>query len=94
MVEEKKLMVELLTALFPDSKIYLFGSRARKDYKESSDIDIAIDIGRKMTIQELSRAKNVLEGLNIPEKIDVVDMQSIPENLKTIILTEGIIWKG
>lgn len=93
MVEEKKLMIKLLYALFPESKIYLFGSRARGDHKEWSDIDIALDIGRQMTIKELTRAKNVLEALNIPEKIDVVDMHSIPENLKLVILKEGILWK-
>ena len=44
MVKEKDLIVGLLSVIFPDAKIYLFGSRARGDYKPESDIDLAIDL--------------------------------------------------
>jgi len=92
-VPEKDLIVKLLIALFPNAKIYLFGSRARGTYTERSDIDIAIDLGRKMEFSELGVAKNVLEGLNIPQKIDVVDMQhSITDSMKEQIAKEGIVW--
>lgn len=93
MITDQKKMIALLTALFPDAKIYLFGSRARGTFRETSDIDIAIDAGRRLSFLELAQARNVLESLYIPQKIDVVDMNAIPEEMKTIILKEGIVWK-
>lgn len=93
MVPEKETIIRLLTALFPETKIYLFGSRARGDYKPSSDIDIALDVGHKLPFLDLAKARNVLESLYIPQKIDIVDMHSIPESMKDIILKEGIAWK-
>jgi uncharacterized protein len=93
-VPQQETMIKLLTVLFPPAKIYLFGSRARGDYTERSDIDIAIDLGRQMEFSEVAQARGVLEGLNLPEKIDVVDMYSIPTAMKERILREGVLWKS
>lgn len=61
---------------------------------ERSDIDVAIDLGRKMELREIAKARGVLDGLNLPEKIDVVDMNSIPQDMKNFILKEGVLWKS
>jgi len=92
-IPEQDLIIKLLTSLFPRCSIYLFGSRARGTHTEQSDIDIALDLGRKMTAQELSRAKNVLNGLNLAQTIDIVDLHRISNDMKMIISREGIPWK-
>lgn len=94
MIKEKDLIIRVLEALFPSVKIYLFGSRAKGTNRPASDIDLAIDIGRQLTFLELARAKEVLQGLYIPEKIDVVDMHAIAQEFKETILKEGIVWKS
>ena len=93
-VPQQETMIQLLTVLFPSATIYLFGSRARGDHTDRSDIDIAIDLGRRMEIREIAKARGVLEGLNLPWKIDVVDMHCISEVMKGFILKEGIVWKN
>jgi predicted nucleotidyltransferase len=40
--------------------MYLFGSRARGTHQPSSDIDLAIDAGRKLDFLEVAQARNVL----------------------------------
>jgi len=94
MIKEKETVIRLLDALYPGVKIYLFGSRARGTAKEFSDIDLTIDTGKKLNFLEIAKARNVLEALNIPQTIDVVDMHSVPETLRMIILKEGILWKS
>lgn len=94
MIEQKEKIIGLLNALFPNIKIILFGSQARGDYTEKSDIDLAIDIGRKITVLELAQVQNIIEALNIPQKVEVVDMHRIPNDIKKSILDEGIIWKS
>jgi len=47
-----------------------------------------------MEIREIAKARGVLDGLNLPEKIDVVDMQSISQDMKGFILKEGVLWKN
>ncbi len=88
-------LVKLLAALFPECTLYLFGSRARKTHKPSSDIDLAIDARHKLTMEERALALNIIAALNIPQKVDLVDLNStIPPELTSAILKEGIIlWK-
>jgi len=94
MISEKNVITKLLAVLFPKAKIYLFGSRARGTHKPSSDIDLALDDnGNKIESLEIVKAKNMLDALNIPQKIDLVDFNSVPQELQQLILKEGIVWK-
>lgn len=68
-------------------KIVLFGSRARGDYKERSDIDIAIYGGNAelFAVEVEEKALTLL-------KFDVVDMnKSVQEELKKAIEKEGVV---
>lgn len=94
MIHEKSMIIKFLEVLFPNVKIYLFGSRARGNHTESSDIDLALDVGHTISSLEIERAKNTLSALNIPQKIDIVDLHTIPNDLRTTILKEGILWKN
>lgn len=94
MIPEKKLIIQMLNVLFPGATIYLFGSRARGNYKPASDIDLALDTGKRVSSLEIAKAKNVLEALNIPQTIDLVDLHSISPEFRSIIAKEGIEWKN
>jgi uncharacterized protein len=94
MIKNQEKMIKLLTVLFPEGKIYLFGSRVRGDYKVTSDIDIAIDSGHRLSTSELAQAQNIIEALNIPQKVDLVDLSAVPVEVKNNILKEAIVWKN
>lgn len=91
--EHKTKMLEVLKGLFPDAKIYLFGSRARKTHTDSSDVDLAIDAGEKMPLTAIGEARDVMEALYIPYKVDVVDFHRVPEEMRKLIISEGVQWK-
>ena len=89
----KDKIIKIIDIFFPNAKIYLFGSRARQDYNERSDIDIAIDAGSPISLTEKGQILSMIDALNIPQKTDVVDFQRAPQALKDNILKEGILWK-
>jgi len=91
--EYKDKIMGILTVLFPKAKIYLFGSRARGTHSDRSDIDLAIDEGKAIRPRRIGEANNMFAESNIPYSIDVVDMHSISEKMKELILKEGILWK-
>lgn len=67
----------------------LFGSRARGDYKNSSDIDIAIF--RDLTEEDEYKIKNQFDLLDIPYTIDLVFVNSnTKKELLDSIIKEGI----
>lgn len=90
--EMKEILTRMLVALFPGVKIYLFGSFARGTHKDRSDIDISLDMGRKLSNLEIVKANNIVEALNIPRKVDIVDFNRAPDYLRDVILKEGIPW--
>ena len=62
-------------------KFLLFGSRARGDYKSTSDIDLAIK--EKVTRDDQYKIMNEIDLLNIIYKVDLV---FIDENTKKELL--------
>ena len=58
-----------------------------------SDVDVAIDEAKNSEFSAIGEAKDVMEALYIPYKVDVVDFHRIPEGMREMILGEGIRWK-
>lgn len=79
-----------LVGEFPEAQIYLFGSRARGDASEYSDIDIAIK-GSKPLKNTLASVRFAIEESQIPYKVDLVDLSLAPY-LESVIQKEGIAW--
>lgn len=90
----KEKIIKAIEIFFPEAIVYLFGSRARNEHTERSDIDLAIDIGRPMTLPEKGRLIGLIDALGMAQKTDVVDLHRAPQALKENILREGIIWKS
>jgi len=92
--EYKNKIIGILTVLFPDAKIYLFGSRARGTHSDRSDIDIALDESKVIRPGRLGEAVSMFAESNIPYKIDVVDLHSVSDDMRYFIKKEGILWKS
>ena len=68
-------------------KLMIFGSRARGDYSERSDIDLAFWGGDATNF-----ILDVNEDTNTLLLFDIVDMsRPVQEELKTSILSEGVV---
>ena len=76
---------------FPEVRAaYLFGSRARGDFKDQSDIDIAID-APTMTASHFAQLWNAIDALPIAFPIDCVWLQAMPASaLKSMVQRDAI----
>ena len=88
----KQKIINLIVALYPKIKIYLFGSQATGTQIHGSDIDIALDAGAPMKRSVVGEIREILNATDIPYKIDVVDFHLVPEKMQQMILKEGILW--
>lgn len=77
----------ILKKILPASgKIYVFGSRAGgKTVKPFSDLDLAIDLGRPLTIEEEILLKDSFVNSDLRFKVDVVDLQTVSHEFKSSI---------
>ncbi len=91
-----KVLENMVTDAFKDSevKIVLFGSRARGDYVNTSDIDIGILPKANINKKKLVLLREKVENSNVPYKVDVVDLSQTSKEFTEKALREGILWKS
>jgi len=91
--EIKTKIIRLCKAIIPDAAIWVYGSRARGDFSDRSDIDLALDTGKQIGYLVLGELKDVLEATNIRYRFDIVDLQALPESeFKSVIQREKVLW--
>ncbi len=83
---------ETLIKHFPDNtaKFYIFGSRAKGNYKQYSDIDIAID-SSDMTQEKKIKLQSDFENSTFPYEVDIVDLNNIKEDFKNFIKEDLVL---
>ncbi|MGD9583088.1 MAG: restriction endonuclease subunit S [Lysobacterales bacterium] len=76
----------ILRSVLPSAaSVWVFGSRATWTTKDSSDLDLAIDAGRRLTREEENALHAAFEDSDLPYKVDVVDMHTVSDSFRTII---------
>ena len=69
--------------------IGIFGSYARNEQSDSSDLDLLIDLNRQTNLLDLIGLEQELTEL-LGIKVDLVTMRSVNDQLKTYILRDLI----
>lgn len=88
----KEQLVALILKRIPGCSIYLFGSRARKDYRSGADIDLALDAGKPISFSMLGDLQLDLDDTTIPVAVDFVDLQTATGDFLQNILRDRIVW--
>ena len=88
----KKNIVPIVLKHLPDAKIILYGSRARKDEREGSDIDIALDRGKKIDTLIMAKIIRDIEDSDLPICFDIVDFHAVSKEMQEEIIKDGVIW--
>ena len=89
----KNIIIPIIEKYIPHAKIILYGSRARLDFREGADIDVAIDAGSKIDRSLMSKLIGDLEESDLVVPFDVIDFYAVSEDMQKNILKDGVIWK-
>ena len=74
--------------------IFLFGSRAKGDFRKNSDFDIGIESVKFDTFRRLKvKFDNFWEESIVPHKVDLVYFDHADSDFKKIAKRDIIIWK-
>lgn len=90
--KDKKKIIAVLHALFPEAKIYLFGSRAHGIDRRGSDIDIALDAGSAIPDIDFDEARRLMLELSTILIVDLVDYHSVHKAMRESIDQTKIVW--
>lgn len=89
----RHIIVSIVEKHLPNVKIILYGSRARQEFREGADIDVALDLGCKIDRLVMSNIIGDLEESNVVVPFDIVDFYAVSEDMQKNILKDGVVWK-
>ncbi len=75
-------------------KIILFGSRARKDNHLASDVDIGLIPDGKLDQRKVLLLEEKIEELNIPYKVELVDLSKTSQDFLKEAMNGAVVWRG
>ena len=89
--KHRRLVRDILAEhLPPEARVWVFGSRATGRAWRYSDLDLAIDAGRRLTLDETAILREAFSESDLPYRVDVVDWQSVDEHFRGIIAAQRL----
>ena len=89
--DHRRLVLDILEAQLPlGSRAWVFGSRATGRERRYSDLDLAIDAGRRLSLDETGRLAEAFGDSDLPYRVDVVDWHALDERFRQRIATECV----
>lgn len=94
--EHLEIVLQILQQHLPQhATVWVFGSRAKKATKKFSDLDLAIDAGKPLSMALIADLNNAFEESALPYKVDVVDWLTIDESFRSRIESGRVlVWEG
>jgi len=91
-IEEIKLYIIPIVKKYPVEKVILYGSYARGDASDTSDIDLVVESRGRLRNRKIFALGGELLGV-LPVRVDVYDILEIanPSAMYENILKEGVI---
>jgi len=75
----------------PEREVLVFGSRATRDAREYSDLDLAIMGEEPLTLRVISALDEALGESDLPFKVDIVEWARIHEGFRRIVRGHGVV---
>ena len=89
--DHRRLVLNVIRANLPQStKAWVFGSRVTGRARRYSDLDLAIDAGRRLTLDEIARLTEAFSDSDLPYRVDLVDWRDIDDRWQQIIAAERV----
>lgn len=84
--EHRRIVVDILRAHLPaDAQVWAFGSRAAGRARRYSDLDLAIDAGRRLGLDETAILREAFDECDLPYRVDLVDWHAIGDDFRRLI---------
>jgi len=89
--EHRRLVLAIVRAnLPPETKAWIFGSRVTGRATPYSDLDLAIDAGRRLSLDERAILNEAFCDSDLPYKVDLVDWRGIDDQFRHLIAAERV----
>ena len=89
--DHRRLVLGILRTHLPQrTKTWVFGSRVTGRAGRYSDLDLAVDAGRQLTLDEKARLTEAFSDSDLPYRVDLVDWCEIGDRWRHTIAAERV----
>jgi uncharacterized protein len=89
--DHRRLVLDVIRTNLPETtQAWVFGSRATGRARRYSDLDLAIDAGRPLTLDEIARLAEAFSDSDLPYKVDLVDLRNVNDCWRQTIVAEFV----
>jgi len=89
--EEQRILRAILRTHLPQSAtVWVFGSRATGRAGRFSDLDLAIDAGRPLSVDETASLREAFTESDLPFRVDLLDWQSVDAGFRQAIAADRV----
>ncbi len=78
----------------PFAQVWAFGSRVTGTAKKFSDLDLAIDAGRELTLLERAELREAFQESDLPMSVDIVDLRSVKPAFRKLVKQQRVLIQG
>lgn len=89
--EEWNIIQAILARHLPHHEVWAFGSRARRDEKPFSDLDLAIISDQPIGLEKTAALAEAFSESDLPYKVDLVDWASTSASFRSIIERDRVV---
>ena len=88
--DDRRLVLRILAAHLPAAtQVWVFGSRATGRARRYSDLDLAVDAGRPLTLDETATLAEAFSDSDLPYRVDIVDWRSVDAGFRNVCWPRG-----
>ena len=89
--DHRRIVLKILRANLPRAaRAWVFGSRATGRGRRYSDLDLVIDAGHPLTLDQLARLSEAFCDSDLPYRVDVVDWRILDDRFQRLIAAERV----
>jgi uncharacterized protein len=89
--DHRRTVLDILHENLPlNTQAWVFGSRATGRARRCSDLDLAIDAGRRLTLDETAKLTEAFSESDLPYRVDVVDWRAADDRWRRTIAAQRV----
>lgn len=84
-------VVRILHEQVPNTEVWAFGSRAKRNAKPYSDLDLALITRQPLSLDQLATITDAFATSDLPIRVDLVDWASISRAFRKLIAQDKVV---
>jgi predicted nucleotidyltransferase len=84
--DHRRIVLAILREHLPAEAVaWVFGSRATGRAHRYSDLDLVVDVGRPLTLDETGKLREAFSSSDLPYRVDIIDWHAIGDGFRSQI---------